>query len=461
MLRILVFITLMSYTSANQGFVFSRGITDMSKNIASIIPSIFSNLSFSNNYQTSVTLYDGRIQVNYTLSNFTFKDFYIQPKNISVSISNNGWISLILSNISFNLYYNYNETGFGINKTGQAISMITKSKLIINIYIYYFNGSTTAIIDRINITFITGACKTIAPGLTMTIIVKTNEIIIKYLDTPRSLGILPNDMTTYLNKYLKSNQYSINIKDVLLYMDSYLMNNITLTPDYVSYPINGMIFSTDNEKPTTIIIPTDLPLRILSTYANESQVIISKYTLQTYFNAFNQEYPIMNITSLPSTIPSILTTTSGYFPEFYTKYGHTNISFTAQKPNTPQIFIMNNSIILRTNVTIGLNVLVNGVYTNIVNYWFNSEYQCKIQISSDIVFGNCMKPKVLSMRILSGDNFANVLSLERFTSDLLQMIFLIGETSYFFPSIPLNYPANSTYQALRTIYNPDYVLLAF
>ncbi|OMJ94560.1 hypothetical protein SteCoe_2204 [Stentor coeruleus] len=461
MLKIFVLITLVAYTSASQGFVFSRGITDMSKNVASIAPSIFNNLTFSDSYQSSVIIYDGIVQVNYTVTNFTFKNFNVQSNHVAVSISNNGWMSLTLSNFSFNLYYNYNETGFNVNKSGQAISTITQSKFIINIYIYYFDGGTAAIIDDTNITFTTGACSTIAPGLSKSIITKTNDAIANYLELPQFLGTLPNVMSTYLSEYLENNQYSIYLKDTLLYMDSHLMNNITSTPDYVSYPINGTILPTNNEKPTTLNMPTDLPLRVPSVYANESQVIISKYTLQTYFNAFNQEYPFSNITSLPSAMPNILMTTSGYFPEIYNAYGAANMSFISQIPNTPQIFIMTGSVVLRTNITMELNVLVNGVYTNVVNYWFNSEYQCGIQIGSGIVSGNCMKPKVLSLGVLSGGNLANVFSLKRFTSDLLQMTFLLGETSYFFPLIPLNYPANSTYQALKTTYNPNYVAISF
>lgn len=461
MLKIFVLIALVAYTSASQGFVFSRGITDMSKNVASITPAIFNNLTFSDSYQASNTLYDGIIQVNYTVTNFTFKNFYVQPANVAVSISNNGWMSLVLSNFSFNLYYNYNETGFNVNKSGQAISTISKSKFIINIYIYYFNGGTAAIIDNTNVTFTTGACTTTASGLSKSIITKTNEAIANYLEMPQFLGTLPGVMTTYLSEYLENNKYSIYLKDTLLYMDSHLMNNITSTPDYISYPINGTILPTDNEIPTTLTIPTDLPLRVPSVYANESQVIISKYTLQTYFNAFNQEYPITNITSLPSAMPNILVTTSGYFPELYATYGAVKMSFTSQMPNTPQIFIMTGSIVMRTNITMGLYVLVNGAYKNAVNYWFNSEYQCGIQIGSGIVSGSCMKPKVLSLGVLSGGNLSNVFSLKRFTSDLLQMTFLLGETSYFFPLIPLNYPANCTYQALKTTYNPNYVAISF
>lgn len=87
-----------------------------------------------------------------------------------------------------------------------------------------------------------------------------------------------------------------------------------------------------------------------------SQMMISQYMIQSYYNALMIKYPYYLVDDVPSNFPNILDTNSGYYPELLKTYGSTAVNLNISFPTAPQIVIIP-SIGLKVKVISNVQVL--------------------------------------------------------------------------------------------------------
>lgn len=448
--------------SSDPGFVFSRSVSDLQSYITSITPSILSNLMFSDPEPLILNTRDGLVSVVVNITNLIFKDVNISTSGVSVAVSAPDWVNVTLTSLSCNLYYNYTEVGFATNKAGSGISSAYNSKMTMNLGLFYSGGKLNLQVLESNFTVVVASMITVSNTMSNSLNTAVNNFLSQYLNDIRFAALIPGQLTTYLNNYLDQSQYQINIPSSKLYMDSHILYpGINVTNTYVSYSINGTIVAQNNSVPVHYTPPQDLPIRVPTSTPSESQIIVSQYTLFTYFSAFMQQNPVNTLASLPSGYPNFLSTNNGYFPELLAALGNTNLALNISMTQVPYIFMLNTGMLLRTSIS--FTIYANSTGKNVTCTSFNVvvDYQCKVFLNNGELIGDCVKPKIVTLTQFNANYPVSSYNLQRFAFDLIQTVFLIGNTKFFFPVIPMNYPQNTIFTSFKTTYYTDYFAVEY
>jgi hypothetical protein len=168
-------------------------------------------------------------------------------------------------------------------------------------------------------------------------------------------------------------------------------------------------------------------------------VVVSNYTLTSYFQALSDYYGTVNASTLPSGYPNYMTTNNGYFPELYSKYGNANLGLIVTLPNRPFAFILSTGILIRMNVTCNLQVKTGGTFSTVAIFSYLFDYSCVPEITGGVITGACYKPRPIKVGITQNPGGVSSLGFKKFIGDLVQTSFFAGDSNYFFPKIPLGY----------------------
>jgi len=209
----------------------------------------------------------------------------------------------------------------------------------------------------------------------------------------------------------------------------------------------------DNPGTAPVNTQTQLPLRLNTTNPSESQVIVSMYTLQSYFRAYQNEYSPRVYSQLPSSFPIALNANNGYFPEIQAVYPNMNLTLSLMMPTVPYIFILNTGILFRANAQLSISVVTASGTVSLSNYSIVFDYQCTANINYGLIQGNCLKPKLVSLVQINQAMPISNFNLQRFTFDMIYALFRAGYISFFFPNIPLNYPSHTKFTINNVVYN--------
>ena len=183
--------------------------------------------------------------------------------------------------------FNFVESGFGIvDKHGWGISNATNANMQMNFSLSFQQGQLQISVSPANLKVIASSITTTS-NTTTSVGKAIGTAMAGYLNSVQFAGVIPSQLSAYLQSYLNNEKYIVNTTIKNLYMNSQLIDpGFQITSNYTSYYSNGTILANNMPGPANIDPPTELPSRVsTATSANESQVIISKYTLYTYFDA--------------------------------------------------------------------------------------------------------------------------------------------------------------------------------
>ena len=466
MLPFILLACLTSLTQAqNPGLVISRGYSDMSALIKKNTPGLFTNLVIAPPDTLTFETRDFITQVTVTLTNLVLKDFIVQSSNLNVTFNPiQDSVGLKVSNFTCNIYSNYSEIGFNINKTGTAITTFSGSSMIVNILLYYENGHLDYLPDYTNFTMFIVNSATISDTLSSSIISAVNTNMRNYWNLPQNQESIVKQMDINVDEYVNTLNYNYDVPGTLIYLNGELASNvIKIEETYVSSQLNGSFEVTGMDIPINQLQPIVLPFRYRpDSYAGMTQVIVSNYTLFSYFTAWNSYNPAINATSLPSGYPNFLTTNNGYFPELLAVYGSRNLSLTTSINGSPMVFVMNRGILVRMSLK-GQLMLMNaaGFYQPELNFTYVFDYMCTPLIKGVLIKGACNNPRSVKFNIISMVTTVSSLGVKRFINDLIQYSFFAGNTDFYFPTVPLSYPNGTTFQNYFVDYSQNYFVISY
>ena len=444
----------------NPGFVFSRSISDLQNYLAYLTPSITSNLLYTDSVPVVLNTKDGVVAVVVNITNMTLKDFIVGASNVTVAISAPDWVNVTITGLSCNISYNYTEVGFSIQKTGSAMATISNSKMVMDLGFYFLNSDVG--VQAYQSTITVGSIATTSASMSRSLKKAMNTYIATYLGSAAFSSLLPAQLSAYLTEFVRNSDYQVDIPFTNIYMDAHIVYpGITVTDTYVSYSIDGAMNTTNGGISTSMTAPSDLPMRIPPVNASESQVVVSNYTLATYFTVFMKDYPFSNVDTLPPGFPNYLNTSSGYFPELFAAYGSTNLSLNVAMNAQPNIFILSTGLLFRTQIGFTLMQNTTGTPTACTVYNAVVDYQCNPVMSFGYIYGQCYRPSIESIVELGFGIKVSVFNLQRFTMDLIQTSFIYGYSTFFFPVIPMNYPVYTKFTTLATTYYDDFFVIEY
>lgn len=450
--------------SQNAGIVFSRGYSDMAALIKKNTPGLFTSFQVTPNVTLTFTGRDFITQVTYTLSNLVLKDFIVQPSNLNVTFNPSiKSVGIKISNFTCNVYYNYTEIGFNINKTGSAITTFSASEMIVNIILFYENGHLNYFPDYQNFTVFIVDSATVSDTMSRSMISTANTVMRNYWNLPQNQEPIVKKMDVVVDEYINQLDYYYYISGTGIYMDGALDSNVIVIGDsYVSTQLNGS-FAVNN---TVISVnaeqPTVLPDRYNDArYSGMTQMMITNYTLSSYFPAIDAYYNTINITSLPAGYPNFLSTSNGYLPELLAKYGNTQLSISVKMNQPAMVFIMNRGILVRMSVKSQLMVKSGGYFQSEMNFTYVFDYMCTPLIKDMMVEGACYKPRSVKFNMVNSMTAVSSLGVKNFISSLIQYSFFAGDTNFYFPTVPLGYPAGTVINDYFVDYSQNYFIISY
>ena len=431
----------------------------MQSYLSFLVPGIVSTISVAGPDIINQSTTDGIRSVEYNLTNFNLTDITVGKGSISISISPPYTVKAYINGFSSKLYYNFSETGFALEKNGTAITEISKTDMTIELLLLVLNGKisvqsvSTAFSIKIN--SVTTNSKKMSDSFKK----KINSVITTYLNSATFASVLPNQIQYFISAFLSNLTYNVYLPSTQIYIDSHVLSNIATTSTYVSYPINGTICS-PNSLPSTLTLPTDLTTVPINVNNSESQVIISQYTLNTFFTALLAQNTSLNVTKLPSYFPSFLTTNNSYFSELQAKYPNSKLYLILKYTSAPELFMLSSGILLRSSIQFSLNVITNQSSVLVNTFTVVVDYQCQATVSFRYVVGQCARP-MISTITQQGNIAISVFNLARFAFDFFEALFFYDYTRYMFPVIPLHYPQGTLLRPLSVSYGSDYLVLEY
>lgn len=463
MLRILLLACLSLAQVPNAGFVFSRGYLDQSLIVKNLAPSLLANFTVQPDVVIPFKTRDFITQVTVNMEGLVMKDFIIQPSNVNVSFTSPKYMGVGISNLTCNVYYNYTEVGFNINNTGSAIATFSESTMIINFIVYFFNGSLAYYPDYSNFTMKISKSSTISDTMSSFIIDDANTNMRDYWNEAQNQEVVVKAMDDYFQNDSPYVNYNYVVPGTSIFMQGTVETpGLLVGDDYIASQLNGTFGILNGKIDYSISQNIPLPFRVnAAKYSKLSQVVISNYTLTSYFKAISDYYKSNNLTELPNGYPNYLTTNNGYFPELLAKYGTTNLALITNLPETPMVFILSTGILIRMKINCNMQVLTSGSYVSVVNFIYNFDYTCTPTVKGDIVYGICYKPRSVKLTISQNQGGVSTVGLKKYISDLIQTTFYAGDTYYYFPTIPLSYPKNTTISEFYVDYGTNYFAISF
>ena len=466
MLCFILLACLTSLTQAqNPGIVISRGYSDMSALIKKNSPGLFTNFVVTPPDTLTIVTRDFITQVTVTLKNLVLKDFIIQSSNLNVTFNPlENSVGLRISNFTCNIYYDYSEVGFNIDKSGTAITTFSGSSMIVNILLYFENGHLDYLPDYNNFTMFIVNSATISDTLSSSIISAINSNMRNYWNLPQNQESIVKQMDVVADQYINTLDYNYDVPGTSIYLNGELASNvIKIEETYISTQLNGSFAVKNMSISANLQQPIVLPFRYNPDgYVGKTQVIVTNYTLVSYFTAINSASPFVNATILPDGYPNFLSTSNGYFPELFAAYGTKNLSLTTSINSSPMVFVMNRGILVRMSVKCQLMVMNGaGFYQPELNFTYVFDYMCTPLIKDGLIKGVCNKPRGVKLNIVSMVTKVSTIGIKRFINDLIQYSFFAGNTDFYFPTVPLSYPSGTTFQDYFVDYSQNYFVISY
>ena len=463
MFRILLLASLSLAQVPNAGFVFSRGYLDQSLIVKNVAPSLMANFTVVPEVTISFKARDLITQVAVDMEGLVMKDFIIQPSNVNVSFTSPNYMGVGISNFTCNIYYDYTEVGFNINNKGSAIATFSGSTMIINFVVYYFNGTLSYYPDYSNFTMKISKSSTISDTMSSFIIDDANTNMMNYWNEAQNQEVVVKQMDNYFQNNTPYINYTYVVPGTNIFMQGKVETpGLYIGNDYIASQLNGTYGILNGAIDYSMSQNILLPFRVnAEKYSKLSQVIISNYTITTYFKAVSNYYKSINLTELPKGYPNYLTTNNGYFPELLTKYGTTKISLITSLPENPMVFILSTGILIRMKINCIMQVWTSGSYATVASFIYNFDYTCTPTIKGDIVNGICYKPRSVKLTVSQNQGGVSTVGLKKYITDLIQTTFYAGDTYFYFPTIPLSYPTNTNITEFYLDYGTNYFAISF
>ncbi|CAG9326774.1 unnamed protein product [Blepharisma stoltei] len=461
-------------SAANPGMKISRSLEDASSLIRDLIPIAAEYISASNLGSLNFNTVDNGINVAVTAKNIALTNSTINPSNVSLIIEQPNWFNITFYNFTGDLSFQYSEynTSKNINKTGTADAFFT-GVLIMDAEIQNDDGIPQLYTDVITLSIYEITFQNLNFSTNLTTQFTTR--IVNFLQANTGLVFL-QAFESRINGYTQSLNWFPQVPDLPIYLNSLWIGTpaISYNPaypcsnNYVTIWYNGTFVTQDD---TSAKMPSIAPsFTMPDRYTNpkgvgSSQIMISQYMLQSYYNAITAKYAYHFIQKLPDDYPNILTSTSGYYPELYQTYGNVPVNLNISTVGAPSVTIVPEIGILVSG-TVDVQILT---YNSLINQWsypiyFKADILFLVtpQVKNGVLKGYAYNQKVTSVyNVNSIIGTVNTYNLRMLTADLLKSFIKSYNGSVFFPVFTLPYPSGTTFDNYHLRMESGYIVVDY
>jgi len=467
---ILVLTSFVSALGSNPGIKYSRSLSDTASEIRYMVPSVCENITTGVYPPLNFTSKEGWLPATVVLYNNMLVNSTIEPSSVDVVISEPNWMNWTISEFQGNATFKYNITVYGFNYQGDGWVWLQKAVVKLD--------SEISVKDQrphVNVKVFDLEIKNMTTEVTLgSDIVKDIEANLKKLFEEEAHRVLSSAYEERINQYFENTNYlqkipGLNMGLSKLWEEVPKINykeGALCSEDYVTFKFNGTVLPngisySDLPKLTP---PVEMPDRFKSLgLVGESQLMVSKYTLESYYWALSKAYPHHLIKELPSNFPYILNTDSGYFPELDKVYKSAPMRLNLTFEDPPKIFVVSEQGIMGS-VKVFVETLIydEPIWVYPMMFDIHLSYFLDLYIEDSMLKGDAYYPKVQYIKIKRSDvGQVNTYYLSQLAQDLFEGFVDMHTDVAFFPRLPLDYPIGTKFNNTQFRIMEDYIVVDY